>query len=604
MKHYNIHFHPGNLVTSIHAGATLLEAAGQAGLILSTPCGGIGRCEKCTVQLLPSGKEVMACQYIIEHDLTVSIPDSSRFFKQQILEHGIQRKVDGVSSIRKIFLENPPSQINALCEALSEKISTQVIVRNTSDIALSSQLPSCQKSGGTAILSPDNCREQDTSPSCWLLTGFEPGNTTGNLYGVAVDIGTTSVVVRLADLNSGENIATASSGNLQSQYGADVISRISYCENETGPEQLHKAIVGCLNELLQSVTQQIGIKYNDIYEMTAVGNTTMNHLLLRHPVQQLGQAPYLAHSLEASDHRPQELDLNINPTGNIHILANIAGFVGSDTVAATLACGLDISKMNTLLVDIGTNSEIVFGSHSHLLAASCAAGPALEGAGIAFGSRAQSGAIERVVYDGVDIDVDVIGPAQPATVCGSGLIDAVAVMLDLGIIDSTGRFCDRCELDPMLSDSVRRRLITHNNEPAFVLTGHYTKKQWETAVFLTQKDIRQMQLAKAAIRAGIELLLQKAGANTTDIQQLLLAGAFGNYIQKKSAVRIGLLPKVPLEKIHFVGNAAGSGAQMALISQNARKIAKKLAEKIDYLEIAHQADFQMVFSEFLIFPEN
>ena len=604
MKHYNVHFQPDNLVTSIHAGATLLETAGQAGLILSTPCGGMGRCGKCTVQLLDSGKEVRACQYIIEHDLAVSIPDSSRFFKQQILEHGIERKVDGFSSIRKIFLENPPSQMNALCEVLSEKISARVVIRNTPDSTLSSQLPPCQKSGVTAVLSLENCGEPDTSPSCYQLTGIEPGNTTGNLYGAAVDIGTTSVVVRLVDLNTGEIVATASSGNPQSQYGTDVISRISYCENESGQEQLRNAIVACLNELLQSVAQQTSIECNDIYEISAVGNTTMSHLLLRHPVQQLGQAPYEAHSLAAGDHQPGKLGLNINPAGNIHILANIAGFVGSDTLAASLACRLDASEVNTLLVDIGTNGEIVFGAQSHLLAASCAAGPALEGAGIAFGSRAQSGAIERVFLDKDDIDVDVIGSAQATTLCGSGLIDAVAVMLELGIIDSTGRFCDRYELDPMLSDSVRRRLITHNDQPAFVLSGQFTKNQWEAAVFLTQKDIRQMQLAKAAIRAGIELLLQKAGADATDIQQLLLAGAFGNYIQKKSAVRIGLLPNIPLEKIHFVGNAAGSGAQMALVSQNARKMAKDLAEKIDYVEIAHQADFQMVFSEFLLFPEK
>jgi uncharacterized 2Fe-2S/4Fe-4S cluster protein (DUF4445 family) len=367
---------------------------------------------------------------------------------------------------------------------------------------------------------------------------------------------------------------------------------------------LHNAIVVCLNELLDSVSQQAGIKCSDIYEIAAVGNTTMSHLLLRHPVQQLGQAPYEAYSLAAGDHAPDELCLNINPAGNIHILANIAGFVGSDTVAASLACGLDASNSNTLLVDIGTNGEIVFRTESHLLSASCAAGPALEGAGIACGSRAQSGAIERVFLDEDDIDVDVIGSDQAATLCGSGLIDAVAVMLELGIIDSTGRFCDRFELDPMLSDSIRRRLITHNNEPAFVLSGHYIKKQWENAVFLTQKDIRQIQLAKAAIRAGIELILQKAEISKEGIQQLLLAGAFGNYIQKKSALQIGLLPKIPLERIHFVGNAAGSGAQMALISQDMRIMAKKLADKIDYLEIAHQADFQMIFSEFLLFPEN
>jgi uncharacterized 2Fe-2S/4Fe-4S cluster protein (DUF4445 family) len=604
VKHYTVRFQPDNLVTAIHAGATLLEAAGQAGLILSTPCGGMGRCGKCAVQLLDSGKEVRACQYIIEHDLVVSIPDSSRFFKQQILEHGIECKVDGLSSLRKIFLENPPSQMNALCQALSEQISAQVVIRNTPDKTLLSQLSPCPESGLTAILSQDDGREQDASPSCYQLAGIEPGDTTGKLYGAAVDIGTTTVVVRLADLNTGEIVATASAGNPQSQYGTDVISRISHCENDSGQEQLHNAIVTCLNELLGAVDQQTGIECNDIYEMTAVGNTTMSHLLLRHPVQQLGQAPYEAYSLAAGDHRPGELGLHINPAGNIHILANIAGFVGSDTVAAALACGMDASETNTLLVDIGTNGEIVFGTHSHLLAASCAAGPALEGAGIAFGSRAQAGAIERVFLDEADIDVDVIGSDQAVTLCGSGLIDAVAVMLELGIIDSTGRFCDRCELDPMLSDSIRRRLITHNDEPAFVLAGHHTKKQWEAAVFLTQKDIRQMQLAKAAIRAGIELLLQKAGTDTAGIQQLLLAGAFGNYIQKKSAVRIGLLPDIPLEKIRFVGNAAGSGARMALVSQNAREMAKKLAERIDYVEIAHQANFQMVFSEFLLFPEK
>ena len=604
MKHHTIRFQPDNLVTTIHAGATLLEAAGQAGLILSTPCGGMGRCGKCTVRMLPSEKEVLACQYTIEHDVTVSIPDSSRFFKQKILIHGIQREIDGISSIRKIFLESPPSQIDALCEALSKKVSAQVVVRNTPDIALSSQLSSCQKSGVTAILSQDDNEEPDTSPSLYRLTELEPSDTTGKLYGVAVDIGTTTVVVRLTDLNSGQTVATASAGNPQSQYGADVISRISYCENESGADHLHRAVITCLNDLLQSVTQEIGIEHDDIYEMTAVGNTTMNHLLLKHPVRQLGQAPYEAHSLVACDRRPNEMDIHMNPAGNIHILANIAGFIGSDTVGATLACGLDISEMNTLLVDIGTNGELVFGTESRLLAASCAAGPALEGAGIAFGSRAQSGAIERIVINDVDIDIDVIGSVRASTICGSGLIDAVAVMLDLGIVDYTGRFCETEDLDPMLSDLIRRRLITHNNEPAFVLAGNYTNNQWEEAIFLTQKDIRQMQLAKAAIRAGIELLLKKAKTDTGGIQQLLLAGAFGNYIQKKSAVRIGLLPAIPLEKIHFVGNAAGSGAQMALISQKARKMAKKLAEKIDYMEIAHQTEFQMVFSEFLLFPES
>jgi uncharacterized 2Fe-2S/4Fe-4S cluster protein (DUF4445 family) len=294
----------------------------------------------------------------------------------------------------------------------------------------------------------------------------------------------------------------------------------------------------------------------------------------------------------------------MNPAGNIHVLPNIAGFVGSDTVAGSLACGMDITTANTLLVDIGTNGEIVYASDSHLLAASCAAGPALEGAGITFGSRAQAGSIERVLFDGKDIDVDIIGTGQALTICGSGLIDAVAVMLNLGIIDETGRFLESSELNPFLPDTIRRRLISHMNEPAFVIAGNYTNRQWNDVVVLTQRDIRQFQLAKAAIRAGIELLLKKADVDAGSIQQILLAGAFGNYIQKENAVRIGLLPPVPLEKIHFVGNAAGTGAHMALISQDARISAKHLAKKIDYVEIAHEAEFQTFFSEYLMFPEK
>jgi uncharacterized 2Fe-2S/4Fe-4S cluster protein (DUF4445 family) len=298
------------------------------------------------------------------------------------------------------------------------------------------------------------------------------------------------------------------------------------------------------------------------------------------------------------------MGLDINPAGNINVLPNIAGFVGSDTVAASLACSLDITTTNTLLVDIGTNGEIVYATQSNLLAASCAAGPALEGAGILFGSRAQSGAIERILFDGKDIDIDLIGTGPALTICGSGLIDAVAVMLELEIIDSTGRFYESTELNPLLPDTIRKRWISHHNEPAFLLAGTYNNKQWDNAVFLSQKDIRQLQLAKAAIRAGIELLLKKAHTDVSHIQQLLLAGAFGNYIRKESAVRIGLLPAVPLEKIHFVGNAAGTGAEIALVSQDGRKLAKHLAQEINYVEIAHETEFQMFFSEFLIFPEK
>ena len=597
MKHYQIQFQPDNLTAVIHGGATLLEAAGQVGIILSTPCGSMGRCGKCKVRLLPSEKEVLACQYMIDSDLTVLVPESSRFYQQKILEHGIDRKIAAMASVRKIFVENPVLDIQNLCAFLSSKVSGEIVARDGLSDELS-KVSLCQEKGITGILI---YQDDDNS---YILNAVENGDTAEKLYGLAIDIGTTTVVARLVDLNSGQVVATVSAGNPQTEFGADVISRISYCEHEKGLNKLHAAIIDCVNQLIRQSCLQGHIENKDIYEIAFAGNTTMSHLLLKYPVHQLGQAPYHAYSLDACDRTPTDMGLYINSAGNIHVLPNIAGFVGSDTVAASLACSLDITTTNTLLVDIGTNGEIVYGTQSNLLAASCAAGPALEGAGILFGSRAQSGAIERILFDGKDIDVDLIGTGPALTICGSGLIDAVAVMLELEIIDPTGRFYESSELNPLLPDTIRKRRITHNNEPAFVLAGTYTNKQWNNVVFLNQKDIRQLQLAKAAIRAGIELLLKKARTEVRHIQQLLLAGAFGNYIRKESAIRIGLLPAVPIEKIHFVGNAAGTGAEIAIISQNGRKMAKHLAREINYVEIAHEAEFQMFFSEFLMFPEK
>lgn len=603
MKHFQIQFEPDRLEVKVHKGATLFEAAGQAGIVLLSPCGGVGRCGKCKVLLLPSKKEVLACQHTIEHDMSVLIPDSSRFFKQQILEHGIQRTMDGPGCVQKIQIEQPSSTLQALCDSLSDRISGQIIVHQKRKETLVSQLNNRQNDSMTAILLSCPATISSSQP-CFILSGLETGNTTENLFGLAVDIGTTTVVARLVNLNTNQVMATASAGNPQGQFGADVISRISYSENNGGLQRLHQIIIECINKLIIQTTERSDIKPRDIYEIVAAGNTTMNHLFLRYPVIQLGRAPYEAHCLKPSDHTANELGLEINPAGNIHTIANIAGFVGSDTIASVLSCGMDITEINTLLVDIGTNGEIVYGTRDNLLAASCAAGPALEGAGIEFGSRAQAGAIERVLFDGNDIDVDIIGNGQAHSICGSGLIDAVAVMLELGIIDSTGRFCEVDELNPLMPDAVRNRLILHGGKPAFVLAGTFSQEGWKNWVLLTQKDIRQMQLAKSAIRAGIELLLKQANTRKEKIQQVLLAGAFGNYVDKQNAVRIGLLPNISLNKIHFVGNAAGSGAEMVLISQRARNLAIDLAQKIKYIEIAHQSEFQIVFSEFLMFPEQ
>jgi uncharacterized 2Fe-2S/4Fe-4S cluster protein (DUF4445 family) len=527
MKHFNITFKPDGRQISIHAGATLLEAAGQAGIILNTVCGGKGICKKCLVNLDPDGRQVLACQHHIDSDLTVTVPPSSRFFEHKILTEGVAPQTEIQPDIYKKYLKFASA---------------------------------------------------------------------GKIFGVAVDIGTTTVVAKLVDMTNGQLLAIQAELNPQTRFGDDVISRINYAQTEANLAELHKAIIDCINELTAKLCSQVFIDTKQIYEMCVVGNTTMNHIFLKLSVVQLGQAPYQAFSLDAKDLSPKKLALQINPAGNIHAVENIAGFVGSDTVAVALAVDINSAQDLTLVVDIGTNGEIVLGTADKLYAASCAAGPAFEGARISCGSRAMEGAIQAVVINEADLDLDVIGNCPPYSICGSGLIDAVAVLLDLDVIDTTGRFANPGKLPPAIAS----RICDEQGEPAFCL--YRAANVSERDLFLTQKDIRQVQLAKAAIRAGIKLLQKKIGLEDNDIKQVLLAGAFGNYIRRESALRIGLLPNIPLERIKFVGNAAASGAEMILLSRKCRTQAKKLARKIEYVEIANEKEFESVFTDSMLFP--
>jgi uncharacterized 2Fe-2S/4Fe-4S cluster protein (DUF4445 family) len=418
---------------------------------------------------------------------------------------------------------------------------------------------------------------------------YLPAAANRPIFGIAADIGTTTVVVKLIDMKTGQVAAIAADLNPQTQFGDDVISRIAYAQTDEKLAEINKLIVNRLNDLVADCCKLADVHNGDIYEICIVGNTTMNHIFLRLPIKQLGQAPYKAFSLTTKDSSPKDIGLQVNPCGNVHTVANIAGFVGADTTAVAIATGLDSADEMTLAIDIGTNGEVVLGTRNKLFAASCAAGPAFEGARITCGSRAAEGAIEAVVLTNGDIDLDVIGGGRPVSICGSGLIDAVAVLLDLGIIDSTGRFTE--------SASLKNRLIKINRQPAFVLAYHDDAP----VVFLTQKDIREVQLAKAAIRAGIRLLQNRLSITDADIKQIYLAGAFGNYIRPQSALRIGLLPNVPIDRIHSVGNAASSGAQLILVSSHWRKLAADLAHKIQYVEIAHDPHFESTFADSMLF---
>jgi uncharacterized 2Fe-2S/4Fe-4S cluster protein (DUF4445 family) len=529
VKHLYVTFEPDGKQVSIHEGATLLEAAAKAGIILNTVCGGKGICKKCLVRLQPAGEQVPACQYHIQSDITVTIPATSRFFAQRILAAGIETQAEVQPDIYKKYL--------------------------------------------------------DTAAA-------------GKIFGIAVDIGTTTIVVKLIDMTTGRPLATCADLNPQVRFGDDVVSRIAYGHTEERLAELHKIIIDCLNGLITRLCKQGSVESDQIYEVCIVGNTTMGHIFLKLPIKQLGQAPYKAFSLDAHDCSPEQMQLHINPAANIHTVENIAGFVGADTTAVALATAIDSAEEVTLAVDIGTNGELVLAAGDKLYAASCAAGPAFEGARIACGSRAVEGAIEAVVANDGDIDLDVIGGGPARSICGSGLIDAVAVLLALDIIESSGRFADQTKLKGKLSPAIVSRIIEQGGQPAFVLASGEAGEQ---EVFLTQQDIRYVQLAKAAIRAGTKLLQKKLGLEDSDIKQIFLAGAFGNYIRKESALRLGLLPDVPAERIHFVGNAAASGAQMILTSSRLRELACDLARKIQYIEIAHEPEFQSVFADSMLF---
>ncbi|MHC4574861.1 MAG: ASKHA domain-containing protein [Planctomycetota bacterium] len=515
MKHFNVTFRPE-------------EKQVWIGIIMSSVCGGKGVCRKCLAVLEPDGKQVLACQYQIESDVTVTIPSTSRFFEQKILAEGIEGKIQ--ADVFKKYLK---------------------------------------------------------------------GDSATAIFGVAVDIGTSTVVGKLLDLATGQCKATECATNPQVRFGDDVISRISYAETDAKLAELHTVIINCMNELIERLCRQAGIDRGNIYEMCVVGNTTMNHIFLKLPIKQLGQAPYKAFSLDGHDCPPADLGVKINPDGNVHTVENIAGFVGADTTGVALATGIDSAEGVTLAVDIGTNGELVLAAGGKLYAASCAAGPAFEGARISCGSRAAEGAIQGVIESDGDIDLDVIGDGPARSLCGSGLIDAAAVMLDLGIIDATGRFAEPGKMAGSVSPGIRSRMIEQGGQPAFMLAT--AERAGGQKVVLTQPDIRQVQLAKAAIRAGIRLLEKKLDLKDSDIERILLAGAFGNYIRAESALRMGLLPDLPVERIHFVGNAACSGAEMVLLSSRCRAHAKELSQKIEYVEIAHEKDFSNVFADAMAF---
>lgn len=612
MKSFRVLFQPDGRTVEVPRLTTLREAARKAGIHLNSPCGGVGACGNCKVRLT-AGKappltdrecarfrteEIeqnlrLACQVRVTSDVTCFIPDETRLSDQKILETGLVRSVALDPAVTKRHLTLPPPRLE------DQRADADRLVDALSSAPGNLHVPLHTLRGLPALLRHRNFNVTVVSFDGEILS-VEPDDTTSRCFGVAVDVGTTTVVGTLVDLVSAAELAVASRTNPQVAYGDDVVSRIAYAASDKeGLALLHSAIVACINDIVHELASRAHVHPSDIYELLAVGNTTMMHLLLAVDPFAIAQAPYVAAYRCGLSVPAAEIGLKISRCGLLTVLPNVAGFVGADTVAVALATEMHAAGELTLAVDIGTNGEIILGTRDRLVACSTAAGPAFEGARIKFGMRAAAGAVEAVDIDS-DVRLRLIAGDKVVGICGTGLIDAVAELLRLGVIDPSGRILGASDL-PSLGEPLARRIRPGDQGNDFVLAWPDQSQNGEP-VYLTQRDVREVQLAKGAIFTGVQLIQKELGVASSDIRHVLLAGAFGNFLRPERALRIGLLPDIPLERIRFVGNAASAGAKLALVNRACRRDSDLLSRTIRYVELAGRPDFQSAFSQALLFP--
>ena len=629
-------FQPSGRRGEIEAGKSVLEAARTLGVGIEAACGGARVCGKCRVivetgrfeklNLVSSADHVspvgdvekkfltaeelsrgyrLACNAFLSGDLVVTVPEESRSAKQVILEKGRERKIEVRPAVKNITVTLPAASLSDFRDdrqRLLDALEKETGLKHLSvDYPVLKELPQILRAGSWTV-----------TATIWQekeVIRVAPGKRETSL-GAAVDVGTTTLAAFLCDLTTGEVLAKASRMNPQIGYGEDVLARISYAASETdGREKLQASIIEALNALTADMTEKAGFSASDVDEMVLVYNTAMHHLALGLDPRYVGRAPFAPAASAPLDVKARDLGVNINPSGNVHSLPVEAGFVGADNMAVLLAEEPYNGDKIKLIIDIGTNGEIDLGNKKRLLSTSCATGPALEGAQIAFGMRAAPGAIERVKIDPISREPSykVIGQDEwypvpcdrhPTVrkigaqgICGSGVIDAIAAMHKAGVISQAGRI--NAKLD---TPRVRRG---ESGKLEYVLA--WAK---ETAVgkdiVITQADIRAVQLAKAALYVGAEYLMEKLGVDHVD--EVILAGAFGSYIDKESAMAIGMFPDCDLSRVHAVGNAAGDGARIALLNVGKRHEAAKVARRVEFVETAIEPDFQKKFMDAIAIP--
>ncbi|MDF2569931.1 MAG: nqrF 2 [Sporomusa sp.] len=590
---------------------TILRSLINGGIFVEANCGGKGTCGKCKVEVLTGqvtnkdrlqikpnqDNTYLACRIYPQGDIRIRLKKAEASQKGQALDIVID---GGTPLIKKVVLapvypsvENHYSLQDMLGQALAAPEGDDSCIKKPELIDDSAIL---RRLAGVV----------ETKPELITITvldknviAIEANDTSNQLYGVAFDIGTTTVVGMLVDLNARKVVGVCSKNNPQASLGADVISRIQAThELEGGLERLSQLIRHCLNQIIADLCSSVGVDPNHVYAVTIAGNATMAHLVLEISPSTLVRKPYAALFKYMAPFNPQDIELEINPQGKIILLPNIASFVGSDTTAAILAVDQDVSENPILLVDLGTNGEMVIGHRDRLYACSTAAGPAFEGAHIRDGMRAAEGAITDVAITEDRVLVQTIGSGKPTGICGSGIVKAVAELVKTGVLDPSGRFNKGAAAK--LPVSLCQRLKNKDSQWEFILVeGNKTANGADIAI--TQADVRQIQLVKSSICTGIQFLMEKLQAETEF--KVCLAGAFGNYIDIDSALRIGMLPGFQKEDVCSVGNAAGTGAVQALLSAEKLQRCMAIASKVSYLELAAQPEFQNLFLNNLKFPQ-
>jgi uncharacterized 2Fe-2S/4Fe-4S cluster protein (DUF4445 family) len=536
---------------------------------------------------LTAGKR-LACQARVERDLEVLIPESSRAAFAEILSDGecVAFPLEPAVRVREVALEEPTLDDNAAdFERLGRK-PREYLARGEIDALR--ELPS--------VLRGNGFRAKVLARGTSLLRILPPGEAVRTL-GVAFDIGTTTVAGSLLDLATGEALGVASRTNPQHPLGDDVISRMDHAAKGRGSlAELQSSIVDCLNEMTAELCREAGAAPEDVYDVVAAGNSVMIHLLLGLPPEAMATVPFVPVTTAGVSVRAEEIGLRTSRFARLRTLPASSAYVGGDIVAGLVAVGFGGLKEETVFVDIGTNGEVVAknkeGSPERAVCAATAAGPAFEGARISCGMRAAPGAITHVMLEGGELRYEVSGDMEPAGLCGTGLVDAVARLLEAGVIDATGRI--EPDSDGRLSEKVR----DGEKGPEFVLFS-----EGACEIVLTQRDVRELQLAKGAICAGAGVLLEELGLAAGDIRRVLLAGAFGSTIDPGSAVRIGLLPEgIAPDRVRAVGNTAAAGARAALASGSARREAERLARWLRPVELSRHPRFQALFAEAMLFP--